>query len=555
LVITVIAKLLAGLRFLFGPLLEFWSGLSRRRKLNLIAFALVVFGALWGLRWYLTERGYRPLYTDLTDREAGAAAERLRQMQVPYRLAANGSTILVPESRLDELRLQLASEGLPQSGRLGFELFDQTNFGATEFAEQVNFRRALEGELERSVLSLNRVERARVHISLPKRSVFLDYDQPAKASVVVQLRPGAELTPQQTDGIRHLVASAVEGLEAGQVVLVDTRGRLLVRPHAGSEAITGEQLEYRQRLERQIESKIEATLEPYVGFDKVRVNAAADVDWSQGEQTEEVLDPNTLVMTTQKLQETAGPPNQSGAPGTASNVPRQPLGPGVGGVANSRVTETTNYQTSRTVTRMELKKGAVKRLSVAVLVDSKVRNDEAGNIVREPRTEPELLSLRQLAVAAGGIVEERGDRLTLESLPFTIFEPLPEVPVKPGPPGWLEFALEIFQKYRYYVIAGAVAALLLFAASGWLIHRTSKKFRARRQAQLEADRQRQELEAAEAEAKRQEAEQARLLSGLKMDALQSSRGQVLKKHLEEAATKDTTGFVQMLRAWIHEDER
>jgi flagellar M-ring protein FliF len=549
------SKLVAALRFLFGPLLDFWATLGRRHRLNFIAFTLLVFGALWGIRWYLTESSYSPLYTDLSDQEAGASVERLRQMEVPFRLAANGGTILVPESRLAELRLQLATEGLPKSGRLGFELFDQTSFGATEFAEQVNFRRALEGELERSVLSLDRVERARVHISLPKRSVFLDYDQPAKASVVLQLRPGAELTPQQTDGITHLVASAVEGLDPGNVVLVDTRGRLLARPHSGSEAMTGEQLEYRRRIEQQLQSKIEATLEPFVGFDKVRVNAAAEIDWSQGEHTEEVIDPNTVVMSTQKLQETAGPPNQSGAPGTASNLPRQPLAPGIGGVVNSRVTETTNYQTSRTVTRMELEKGAVKRLSIAVLVDSKSSLDDAGNIVRQPRAQEEMQVLRELAVAAGGIVEQRGDRLTLESLPFTIFDPLPETPVSAGPPGWLEFALEMFEKYRYYVIGAAVALLLLFVALAWLIHRTSTKFRARRKAETEAERQRQEIDAAQAENKRQEAEQARMLSGLKTDALQSSRGQVLKRHLEEVAAKDTAGFVQLLRAWIHEDDR
>jgi flagellar M-ring protein FliF len=319
--------------------------------------------------------------------------------------------------------------------------------------------------------------------------------------------------------------------------------------------MTGEQLEYRRRIEQQLQSKIEATLEPFVGFDKVRVNAAAEIDWSQGEHTEEVIDPNTVVMSTQKLQETAGPPNQSGAPGTASNLPRQPLAPGIGGVVNSRVTETTNYQTSRTVTRMELEKGAVKRLSIAVLVDSKSSLDDAGNIVRQPRAQEEMQVLRELAVAAGGIVEQRGDRLTLESLPFTIFDPLPETPVSAGPPGWLEFALEMFEKYRYYVIGAAVALLLLFVALAWLIHRTSKKFRARRKAETEAERQRQEIDAAQAENKRQEAEQARMLSGLKTDALQSSRGQVLKRHLEEVAAKDTAGFVQLLRAWIHEDDR
>jgi flagellar M-ring protein FliF len=551
----VISTLLAALRSLFGPLLEFWAALSRRRKLNLIAFALCVFGAVWAFRWYMLERAYRPLYTDLTDQEAGTAVERLRQMEVPFRLASNGGTILVPETRLAEVRLQLAAEGLPQTGRLGFELFDQTSFGATEFAEQVNFRRALEGELERSVLSLNRVERARVHISLPKRSVFLDNEQPAKASVVLQLRPGGELSKQQTDGITHLVASAVEGLDPRQVVLVDTRGRLLVRPQDTSEAMTGEQLEYRRRLEQQIEAKIEATIEPYVGFDKVRVNAAADIDWSKGEQTEEVFDPNTLVMTTQKLQENSGPPNATGAPGTASNVPRQPLEPGIGATINQRVTETTNYQTSRTVTRMQLDKGALKRLSIAVLVDSKSHLDETGAVVREPRTEQEMLSLRQLAVAAGGIVEERGDRLTIESLPFTIFDPLPLAPPSSTRPEWLEFALELFRNYRYYVIAGAVTLLLLFILLVWAVGRWSKKARARRQVELAAGRERQAIAEAEAETKRLSDEQARLLTGLKADTLQSSRGQVLKKHLEEAATQDTAGFIQLLRAWIHEDER
>ena len=550
-----ISSLLAALRSLFGPLWEFWAALSRRRKLNLIVLALCVFGALWVFRWYMLERAYRPLYTDLTDQEAGTAAERLRQMDVPFRLASNGGTILVPEARLAEVRLQLAAEGLPQTGRLGFELFDQTSFGATEFAEQVNFRRALEGELERSVLSLSRVERARVHISLPKRSVFLDNEQPAKASVVLQLRPGGELSKQQTDGITHLVASAVEGLDPRQVVLVDTRGRLLVRPQGGSEAMTGEQLEYRRRLEQQIEAKIEATIEPFVGFDKVRVNAAAEIDWSMGEQTEEVFDPNTLIVTTQKLQENSGPPTAAGAPGTASNVPRQPLEPGTGATVNQRISETTNYQTSRTVTRMQLDKGALKRLSIAVLVDSKSHLDEAGAVVREPRTEQEMLSLRQLAVAAGGIIEERGDHLTIESLPFTIFDPLPPAPPSSSRPEWLEFALELFENYRYYVIAAVVTLLLLFAALIWGVRRWSKKARARRQAQLAAERERQEIADAEAENKRLADEQARLLTGLKADTLQSSRGQVLKKHLEESATQDTAGFIQLLRAWIHEDDR
>jgi flagellar M-ring protein FliF len=552
----VIPRLFAAFQSLFAPLLEYWSGLSRRRKLNLIANTLLILGAVWALRWYLLERAYRPLYTNLSDAEAGAAVERLRQLQVPYRLASNGGTVLVPESRLADVRLQLATEGLPQSGRLGFELFDGANFGATEFAEQVNFRRALEGELERSVLSLAEVERTRVHISLPKRSVFLDYDEPAKASVVMQLRPGAELTKQQTDGITHLVASAVEGLDPQRVVLVDTRGRMLTRSRARETGASDEQLEFQRRLEEQIEHKIEATLEPYVGFDKVRANAAAEVNWNGGEQTAEVLDPNTVAMTTQKLEEVSGPATQAGAPGTASNLPRQPLTPLASGLTNSRLTETTNYQTSRTVTRTEIGKGAVTRLSVAVLIDSKVRADQSGNPLREQRSAEEMQSLRGLAMAAAGISEQRGDRLTIESLPFTIFDPLPA----PGAgsddrSGWERILRDLYERHRYYVLAGAAAAVLLLTALTWLAQRRRAARRLLRRQQAGAETEHRALTEAESEAQRQQAEQARLLTGLKTESLQSTKAQVLKKHLEEVARKDTPGFVQLLRSWIHEDEK
>ena len=168
-----------------------FQGFNAQRKIGLLVVGALVFGGISAFRWVMLEWAFRPLYTDLSQEEAGAAVARLKQLQVPYKLAAGGQTILVPEPNLAEVRLQLASDGLPRRGRLGFELFDETSFGATEFAEHVNFRRALEGELERSVLSLTEVERARVHISLPQKSVFLNREQPAKASVVLQLRRGA----------------------------------------------------------------------------------------------------------------------------------------------------------------------------------------------------------------------------------------------------------------------------------------------------------------------------------------------------------------------------
>ena len=349
----------------FGQVLEFWTRLSPRQRIVLLGSAALVFGGLYSFREYMADRAFRPLYTQLTEEEAGAAVERLKELKVPYRLASGGSTILVPEPQLAEARLQLASDGLPRFGRLGFELFDDAGFGATEFAEHVNFRRALEGELERSILSLDAVERVRVHISLPRQSVFLEDEQPAKASLILHLRRGASLSGEQVKGISFLVAGSVEDLDPQKVVIVDTAGRVLARPGPDGDGFSGEQLEYRRKLEKEINHRVLATLEPYIGFDRVRSNAVAEVDWNHGEQTEEILDPNTVVITKQRSQENARPVAEKGVPGTASNLPREPAAPEIAANAASRILETTNFQTSRTVTRLNLERGEVKRLSVA----------------------------------------------------------------------------------------------------------------------------------------------------------------------------------------------
>ena len=536
----------------------FWSGLTTRRKITLVTSGLLVIFGILALRREMADRAYRPLYTGLTDQEAGAAVARLKELQVPYKLAGGGGTILVPEPHLAEVRLQLATDGLPQSGRLGFELFDGSSFGATEFAEQVNFRRALEGELERSVLSLSEVDRARVHISLPKKSVFLDHQQAAKASVVLQLRRGKSLSKEQVDAIAFLIASAVEGLEAKKVVVVDTNGSVLARPQPDSEGFTGEQLEYQRRLEHEIGGRIVATLEPYIGFDRVRPSVAVECDWNAGEQTEEILDPETVVMTSQRSQETAQPLKKGGIPGTASNLPRQPEPPVTEATGATRILETTNYQTSRTVTRMNLERGEVKRLSVAVLVDHKIEVDEeARKLIRVARTAEEMQKFRKLVVAAAGIIEKRGDVLTIENLPFTIFEdPLEPPPPPPNPEDEL-FSLKWIEKYRYHVIAVAVA-LVLAVFTVWFALRIKRRvslMKAEAEAKRKEVEERKEIEAAEEQARLQQAEEAKMLTGLRLATLQSSKAQVLKKHLEEMATEQPESFVQLMRSWIHEDDK
>jgi flagellar M-ring protein FliF len=209
---------------------QLWANLVPKQRILLIAAVAAVIGGLFALRQWNNERDYEPLFSGMSPEDAGAVTAKLRESATEYRLSEGGSTILVKSDRVAEMRLQLAAAGLPQTGRLGFELFDQTNFGASEFTEQVNYHRAIEGELERSVMSLREVERARVHITMPKESLYLEARQPAKASILVKLRSGAALSPQNIAAVTQLAASAVPGLQANQVTVLDTAGNLLNRP-------------------------------------------------------------------------------------------------------------------------------------------------------------------------------------------------------------------------------------------------------------------------------------------------------------------------------------
>ncbi len=551
-------ELWANLIRLSTQLIELWKGLPPAKRVQLVIVGVVVFAALGGFVWWMQRVAYRPLYTGLSEAEAGAIIERLAQSEIPYRLAGGGTTVLAPEERLDEIRLQLAAEGLPQTGRLGFEIFDENSFGATEFAEQINFRRALEGELERTIASLVEVKSARVHISLPRRSVFLSQERPAKASVVLELRQGHGLGEEKTRSVAYLVASAVEGLDPDRVVVMDHLGRLFSQRYRGlGGELTDTQLEYRRKVEAETVRKIVETLEPYLGPGGVRANAVIDVDWDAGEQTEEVLDPAPVALSTQKSEERTVDEIPAGAPGTASNLPREPAAAVDSARGLSRTQETTNFQTSRSVTRMSLERGAVERMSIAVLVDHRVvLDEEARKLVREPREETELETLRELVWAASGAVAERGDTVRVESLPFTMLEEPPRVPEPPPDPADEILSMEWLHKYRLHVGAGAVALVLLSVFVAWFRRRRRlKRIELERKRALEAEQERLELEAAEKQKEEQrKLEEERMLQGLKLAPAANSKTQALKKHLEELAESDGEAFARLLKTWIHEDD-
>src|ERR1700733_12962294 len=208
------------------------ANLSLTQRITIAIVAVVVVAVIYGLVHWQKEQDFKPLFTGVSPEDGASIIQKLRESGVEYRLPEGGGAVLVPSARLAELRLNMAAAGLPKTGRIGFELFDKTNLGATEFTEHINYRRALEGELERSVMSLAEGEQARVHVTFPKDSVFLESQQPAKASVLIKLRPGSRLSPQNVQAIDHLISAAVEGLSPDQVSVLDMNGNLLGRPRA-----------------------------------------------------------------------------------------------------------------------------------------------------------------------------------------------------------------------------------------------------------------------------------------------------------------------------------
>jgi flagellar M-ring protein FliF len=405
------------------------AGLSLWQRVSVVAATLAAGALIAALVHFHTEGSFRPLYTALAPEEAALIVQKLKESGVEYRLAGEGTVVLVPDTRLAESRLTLAGAGLPKSGRIGFELFDKTNFGATELVEHINYQRALEGELERSVMSMAGVVQARVHLTLPKDSVFLDQQQPAKASVMLKLRPGARISPQNVTAVCHLVSSAVENLAPDAVSVLDMDGNLLSRPKlaSGDDTQTSESLELRRQIERDLVTKVSTTLEPLLGANRFRVGASVDCDPTSAEQQEETFDPDKSVMLTSQKSEDAS--DRAGAvggiPGTPSNLPHPPAqarvgGSGVGGGVSHR-TENITYESSRVVRHTKIPQGVVRRMSLSVLVDQETRWEGAGKnrrLVSIPPKPETLKSIREVIAGITGFNAERGDQLIVETLPF-----------------------------------------------------------------------------------------------------------------------------------------
>lgn len=541
------------------------AGLSLKKRLMIGGSALAIGAAILFQAWR-SEGDFRPLYTALSPEDAGAIVQKLKEKNVPYRISENGASLLVPSAKVGEARLEMAAAGLPKTGRIGFELFDKTRFGETEFTEHVNMRRALEGELERSVTSMAEVEAARVHITFPKDSVFAENRLPAKASVMLKLR--SPLVEQNVAAIRYLVASAVEGLSPDSVSVLDMRGNLLGRPKEKS-IIDGAEpsdalIEYKQQIEKNLLAKANATLEPLLGSERFRAAVVADCDFSSGEQSEEILDPERSVMTSeQRTKESSSVASAAGLPGTASNLPRATPRPG-SNTGISKETMSASYQTTRTIKRTRTPQGAIKRLSASVLVDQAVRWEGTGRNARRvliPPSPETLSRISQVVSAALGIQPERGDKLVVETLPFEATLNL-EPPPDQAPPAVPEWKRMLSPKLLIVVVL-LVAVALWSAARVAFRKKAPPAVAAQAQPAIAPPPAPSEPQQAVAAPAKPAAKSEKQIENQRMTREQEQQlqleaaGQALQKLTEEVkelAAQDSELCAGVLRAWLAEPE-
>lgn len=427
-----------------------------------IAMVLALMAAIW---MWNQKPAYKVLLTNFSDRDGGAIIAALQQMNIPYQFAEGGGAILVPAERVHDTRLKLASQGLPKGGNVGFELMENQKLGVSQFLEQVNFQRALEGELARSINSIAMVQSARVHLAIPKPSVFVRDKQQPTAAVMVNLYPGRTLDAQQVSSIIHLVSSSVPELTAKNVTVVDQNGLLLSSPEnrRANTQLDPSQLKYVQDLQDAIVKRIESILTPVVGNGNVRAEATAEVDFSRVEQAAESYKPNSppevsAIRSQRSNESSSSEPKPGGVPGAAANQPggtaTQPTS------ANSAQKESTvNYELDKTISYTQQAMGGIKRLNVAVVVNHKREVGADGKVTNRPLTDQEKSQITDLIKEAMGYNQQRGDSLNVMNSAFaeTPQEAVPEEPF------WKPFAtLDFAKSAAQYLLSLLVLGYLYF---------------------------------------------------------------------------------------------
>ena len=547
--------------------LEWLNRLRANPKIPLMvaaaaAVAIVVAMVLWA-----KSPDYRTLYSNLYDQDGGAIVTQLTQMNVPYRFADGSGAIEVPADKVQELRLKLAQQGLPKGGAVGFELLDQEKFGISQFSEQVNYQRALEGELARTIEALGPVKGARVHLAMPKPSLFVREQKAPSASVTVNLQPGRALDDGQISAVVHLVSSAVAGLPPGNVTVVDQGGRLLTQSGVAGRDLNDAQLKYTADVEGRIQRRIEAILGPIVGNGNVHAQVTAKLDFANKEQTEEQYtpnggDPSQAVLRSRQVNssEQIGGQYPGGVPGALSNQPapantapittpanqqngqqnQNAQGQQGTSTANTTTTgprntthnETNNYEVDRTIRHTKMNVGDIERLSVAVVVN--YRSLPGGKTAA--LTADQIKQIEDLTREAMGYTEKRGDTLNVVNSPFNATDDVG---------GQLPF----WQQQSFIDQLMSAGRWLLVLIVAWLLWRKAVRPQlVRRQEEAKALQ-----EAQQAKAEIEESVEVRLSKDEQNQQRRSNQrlsAEVMSQRIREMSDNDPRVVALVIRQWM-----
>ncbi len=393
------------------------------RKIALLAVTAVSIALFAVLIIQARTADYQLLYANLAEKDAASVVSWLKGERISYQLKNNGKNIWITANQLYETRLQLASVGLPSGGGVGFEVFDKQSFALTDFVQKVNYTRALQGELARTITSLAPVVATRVHLAIPEKRLFKNQQQNATASIVVTLAKGGTLDKSQVQGIIHLVSGSVEGLSSDKVTVIDSNGEVLegIEKNDDEQQLSVDMLVFQQNIERLMEKRAQDLLDKTMGYGQAMVRVTASLDFAKTETTEELFDAEEPVIRSEKLQEeNNGSSSTGGIPGVQSNLQGNSSGATSGIPSSSKSSRTTNYEISKTINKTIHPVGTIKNLSVSVLLSDRVipAKDENSQPTSETRSEKELQSVETMVARALGLDAQRGDKINVTSMPF-----------------------------------------------------------------------------------------------------------------------------------------
>lgn len=432
----------------FTDFIRNFKSLEPARRWMIIGAGALTLLMMGTFIYFTNQVDYQVLFSGLAQEDTAVIVGKLQEKKIPYKVSPSGDIIYAPADKVPELRMEMAAAGALRGGTVGYEIFDSRTLGATEFEQQINYRRALQGELARTINSLDEVQQSRVHIAIPKDSLFTDQQKKATASVTIKLKPGRTLRPGQIEGITHLVARSVEGLIPDDVIVIDSKGNILSKNQGEARLthLSNTQIEYQRNVEKELAAQVQTLLENVVGKGKAVVRVTADLDFRVSEKTEEIYDPeSTVVRSSQKQSEKTTTPT-----GKAST----------GGQEREKVDEVVNYEINKVVNKTVMPVGDIKKLSIAVLVDGLYVKNDKGQEVYQERSKKDLETIEDLVRKSAGFNAARGDQVVVTSMPFT------KMDTDTTPPGsaWQSIFYTVLPLVKYVVIA---AAMVLFFV--WVI--------------------------------------------------------------------------------------